>query len=279
MKAGRRARPPKLRALQQWLAEIVMHPSTAEVAAAGAAARRLFAVADVAAGKVVKPNARMTPFQRLQVYNGSYAARLVEVLGNDFGALKHLLGREPFDALMTRYVAAHPSRHPNLNQFADHVPAFLARQRALPRRAFALELAQLELALEHAFDAPAFVPLAPERLQAVPPSKWDRAVLTLNPSVRLFAFRFPVNAWYQAWKEEKPIAPPAPARTCLAVYRKDYTIWRSTLRPEAFGVLTALAAGKALAPALLAAKGHADVGAWFRDWAADGLFAAVRVGR
>jgi len=279
MKAGRKLKPPKLRAVQQWLTKVIMHPSTAEVAARAPAAQRLFPRRDVAAGNVVKPNARMTPFDRLQVYTGSYSARLVEVLGNDFGALKHLLGAETFDALMARYVVAHPSRHPNLNQFADHVPAFLQKQPRLPHRAFALELAQLELALEHAFDAPAFTPMAPARLQEVPPSQWDRAVLTLNPSVRLFTFRFPVNAYYQAWKEEKPIAPPRPGRTHLAVYRKDYNVWRSTLRKEAFAVLAAIAAGKALAPALRAAKGDADVGAWFKDWATDGLFAGVRIGR
>jgi hypothetical protein len=66
---------------------------------------------------------------------------------------------------------------------------------------------------------------------------------------------------------------PPPRRTHLAVFRRDYQVWRAALERPAFLTLEALAKGQQFGAAL----GHAGrdagkVGAWFRDWAADGLF-------
>jgi hypothetical protein len=267
---------PSLRRLQEWMAFVVAHRSTADHAIDERSARARFAPAAVRAGKVVEPNDRMTPTERLQVYNGAYLARLVEVLAQDFGGVRDLVGEEPFHGLIADYVDRHPSRHQNLNRLGRHLPAFLRTRRDVPHRAFAVELADLELALCAAFDAPEFTPVAIEALQAVPPDRWDSVRLEVNPSLLLRRYAHAVPQWYQAWKVGGKRPSFAPQRSRVAVFRRDDRVFRSQLPEPAFAVLRALADGAPLAAALGRARGDERVGAWFREWAGDGLFTAVR---
>lgn len=272
------SRAPNLRRLQEWMALVMRHPATADVALRSKPAQAHFAAREVEAGAVVVPNERMTVAQRLQVYNGAYLSRLMDVLASDYGALQHLIGHAAWHRLCARYVDRHPSDHPNLNRFGRHMPAFVRGQRWLEQRAFAAELAALELAISQAFDAAAFTPLQPERLGAIAPEDWSRARLIANPSLRLLAFRHPTNAWFTAFRDDRPEPAPPPGRSHVAIYRKDYRVLRLDLDARAFAVLLALQAGEPLEQALARARGG-DVGAWFQAWSADGLFTDVRLGR
>lgn len=273
---------PRLRALQRWFAHIVEHPATADVAMRSRVANALIPSADVAAGRVIEPNPRLDAAGMLQVYNGAYLARLVEVLQGDFGAVQHVLGEHQFQQLVARYLAVHPSRHPNLNHLGEHLPAFVRKQRRLPHRAFLAELATLERACEVAFDAPEFTPLALATFGDVPPERWAGARFTANPSVQLFAFRHPVDAFYQDWKEGAARPVPSPEASWLVVFRRDDRVWRQRLPRGAHAVLGALVAGQPLAQALArAGRSGGDgrpVTEWFQSFAADGLFTAVDFG-
>lgn len=240
------------------------------------AARSLFAPAAVAAGAVVKLDDRMSVTDRLQVYNGGYLARLVEVMASDYGGVQHLVGEDRFRDLVAGYVTAHPSRHPNLNQLGRRFPAYVRRQRSLPHRAFAAELAGLELAMALSFDAEPCAPVDLGALPGLPPARQGRVRFAMNPSVQLLACRYPTNGWYQAWKNDKALSPPAPARTWVCVYRKDWRVFRLGLQARPYAVLRALADGRTLAEALGRAGGDLAVGEWFQAWAAEGLFAALR---
>ncbi len=270
-------KPASLRALQRWFALVTEHPATADVAIRSRAAAAIVPPRAVRAHEVVLGNARMSPTDQLQVYNGAYLARLIEVLQGDYGALQQALGEEDFRALLAKFLVAHPSRHPNLNQLGAPLPAFVARQRSLPQRAFLAELATLERAVAEAFDAPEFRSVTGEEMAAVPPEQWGKARLQLNPSVRLFAFRHPVDVFYQTWKEEKPVRMPALVPSWLCVYRKDDRVWRQRLAKPAHAVLSALAAGRPLGEAIERAAGAEQVGEWFQGFASDGLFTKIEL--
>jgi len=263
--------------MQRWFALVTEHPATADVAIRSRAAATIVPPRAVRERQVVLGNERMAPTDQLQVYNGAYLARLVEVLQGDYGALQHVLGEDDFRELMTKFLGAHPSRHPNLNQLGAPLPAFVARQRSLPQRAFLAELATLERAVAEAFDAPEFRAVTPEEMAAVPPEQWGKARLRVNPSVQLFAFRHPVDVFYQAWKEEKPVPVPARAANWLCVYRNDDRVWRQRLAKPAHAVLSALAAGRPLGEAIECAAGAEQVGEWFQGFARDGLFTAIEL--
>ncbi len=274
---SRRSLP--LRRLQQWMSHVVQHPGTAADALAGRTARALVPAAAVEAGYVLVPNPRLSPAGMLDVYNGGYLMRLVEVLQSDFGAMHQVLGDDAFRRFAARYLEKHPSRHPNLNVLGGHVPAFTRTQRTLPHRAFLADLATLELSVSRAFDAPEFTPLAADAIAAVPQERWDRIRFTPNPSVQLLAFRYPADEFYQAWKNEKPVAVPKAKASWVLVNRQGDRVWRRRLSRSAFRVLQRLCAGEPLGHALSAAKPGEPVGDWFRDFSQDGVFTALRVGR
>lgn len=260
-----------LRRLQRWFAICVEHPGTAAQALASAPAEALVSTARVAAGRVLVANPRMTPASMLQVYNDGYFARLLDVMRADFPAVQHVLGAERFRALVARYVADCPSRHPNLNQFGARFPAFV-REEPAARSAFVAEVAQLERTLGEAFDAPAFTPLSPDALQQVPQDRWGETRFTANPSLQLMAFRYPVDAWYTAWQKGAAVAVPCTQHSWLAVHRRDDRVHRLRLTRAAFAVLRALAAGEPLAEALALARRGEPVADWFRDFTQAGLF-------
>lgn len=265
-----------LRTLQRWFSIVVEHLATADVAVRSSPARRLVPLRRLREGKVVALHPRMASTDQLQVYNGGYLARLVEVLQSDFGAVQHVLGEHPFRGLVARYLQRHPSRHPNLNQLGKHFPAFVQRQRTLPHRAFLADLARLEEALCQAFDAPEFTPVSLAELQQVAPVAWPKTRLQLNPSVRLIATRHPVGVWYQAWKDGKTTVVPKAETAWTLVFRRDDKVWRQRLQRPAFAVLEAFAAGRSLTAALAKAGDEPKIGEWFQEWARDGLFGGLR---
>src|SRR6185369_12656622 len=62
---------------------------------------------------------------RLDVYATMYAARIVEVLQEDFPKLAALAGDEGFAALVRDYVGRHPSTEPSIGWIGASLPAFL----------------------------------------------------------------------------------------------------------------------------------------------------------
>ncbi|MCA8948191.1 MAG: putative DNA-binding domain-containing protein [Planctomycetes bacterium] len=265
----------ELRTLQRWFAGVVEHPRTADVAIRSRALDAMIPRAEVERGAVIAPNPRLDAAGMLQIYNGAYLARLVEVLEGEFGAVAHVLGHCEFQALVARYLAAFPSRHPNLNRLGREFPAFVRRQRKVPQRAFLAELAELELACSIAFDAAEFEPLTAERLGAVRPEQWATARFVPNPSLQLLTFRHPVDHFYQPWKQDEPVPVPAPERSQVAVFRRDDQVWRQRLTRPMYAVLKALADGTALPDALAKAPPGEPVQQWFQGFAADGLFTDV----
>ena len=265
-----------LRRLQRWFAWCVEHPATADVAIASREGEALVRATAVAAGSVIAPNPHRSAAEMLQVYNGGYLERLTEVMQSDFGCVQHVIGETAFRALVARYVHAHPSRHPNLNQLGRHFPAFVRTAPGLRHRAFLAELATLERAVCTSFDAPEFAPLPLDAFAQIPAERHARARFTVNPSLQLLTFRYPVDEFLQAWKDDAPLPVPRARASWLAVFRRDGSVWRQRLSSSQHRVLAALVARKPLAAALAHAKKAEPVAQWFGGFQRDGLFTHVR---
>jgi hypothetical protein len=269
---------PRLRVLQRWMSEVIRHPADSDTAAQSETARALVPRGQVVAGQVIKPSPKgVPPLHRLDVYNGGYLSRLIEVLEGDFDAVKHALGDGWFE-VAKRYVYAHPSRHPNLNQFGKHFPGFLAEQH-LPHRGFVVDLARLQWAVVESFDSPEFTPLDVTALGSLTQEQWAGAVLRCNPSVRLVRFDWPVHRYLQRFYDGEQPGIEKPATTHVLCYRKEGRVWRLRLPDAMAAILAALMEGQPFARALEAAttEHEENVGSWFQEWAADGVFVGVEL--
>jgi len=209
---------------------------------------------------------------RLEGMRGAYRARLVECLADDYPAVAAHLGPTAFHALCGRVVARHPSHDANLNHYGrvlvDVAP-----------RGFTRELARLEWALVEAVHAPTPARLDPLRLAALAPEQWADAVFLPSPALRVVSGAWPVNRWYQAFREGDTRPRPAREASAVAVYRKGTRVWRMDLAPTPRRLLSALVEGVPLGPALASIEGAVGSGAvmaWFQAWVQEGLFADVR---
>lgn len=267
--------------LQRWMQGVVVHPgSTEEALLAPEVASEAANVDDV-----ILPSKSLTPAERLSIYHGMYLLRMEEALASDYPALKRFLGDDGFLALVQDYVQVYPSRSYTFNRFGDHVPEFLMNARGRAHRAFLADLARVELAVTEVFDAPQEDPLGEEEIAAVAPEDWPRAVLRPVPAFRLLGCRTNVQDYLQAIKQDRRPPRPRARESWLAISRREYAVYRQELPRAAFGLLSDLAVGVAVGPAIQSALARERRGRpqeeqlfrWFRDWVASGIFATVRI--
>lgn len=276
----------ELRRIQEWMLTVVMNPEGASAGVDSDAARRFIPTSTDALDEVILPSRNLASVDRLAVYANMYYWRLIDVLADDFPAVRHALGWDRFEPLARAFIATHPSRFFTLSRLGRKFPDFIANEADdVPHRAFVAELARIEIACDEVFDARRSTRLATSELEAVAPEDWGDVRLRTVDALRLLALDHPANAYVQSVRDGEEPEIPGPSPTWLMVRRSDeYTVWRSDLTAEQYGLLRALEGGETLAGALEAAASVPDanveqlmgsVGSWFQKWTALGVFAAL----
>lgn len=274
------ASAPGLRQLQRWFASVTTHPE-------GVLEGRLSARRSQKLERLVTPGPRLSAIDGVQIYNDGYFVRLVECLTDDYPALSYALGEEAFSELARAYIAQHPSRSRSLNAYGQHLAAF-CRTRAEPWSAFAADLARLEWALVEVVHEPASESLRPDALATIPAARWQTARLLPSPGLRLLGFDYPVNDFFQAFRDERAPQLPERAPSATVVYRQGPALWRMGLEPRAALLLKDLLASVPLAIAIatLEARSQATgtseeltrlLPQWLGSWVQSGFFRGVEL--
>jgi hypothetical protein len=240
----------------------------------------------VAVERVILPSRTLAAHARLELYAGMYFMRLHDALADDYKVVRELLGPARFERLARAYLTRFPSVHYSLNLLGAKLPEFLEGPVAIPRRALIRDVARVELAMAQVFDEAPSPALDPKALEAIPPAKWATARLRVAHALRLLELDHPANALVTAVRQEKPRPRTPRLKSWVAVYRKDFQVWRMDLSEPMFVALSALAKGKTIPAAIKAASRVFDgsreelevsVFRWFADWRNEGLFQAVVV--
>ncbi len=261
---------------ERWIFEVIRHPGGLEAgvdAAGGGLEERVIA------------SETRTAAERLGVYANMYFWRLSDILYDEHPALAHALGDE-WHATMRRYLTDHPSRHYRLAPLGRHLPDWLAAS-DLESASLLADVARLERAKEAVFDEPPVTALEVAAFEGLAPEQWAEARLVTIPALRLLATDYPVNSYFQAVLDGDEPEQPAARPSWVVIWRgADWTIWRSNLDAPRYTILKTLQEGGTLGDALMACLDLDDVdpealmsqvGAWFRDWTADGMFAEIRL--
>lgn len=288
----------KLMQLQRTMARAVMQPLTSSErmqrrAPDGGLMKRY-------ASRFIKPNDRLTSFERLEIYNRQYWFRVLAALGEDFPGLRAVLGERRFDAMAKAYLIANPSRSFTLRNLGSRLESWLRKNPkwAGANQKLALDIVRLEWADIEAFDGKAEPALRPEDLSS---AAGPRMKLTLQPYVRLLSFRYPADDLllevrkededtdfasntfqeHRKRKRVRAVAKLKPAQIFLAVHRIDCSVYFRRIEQEEFAILTALRQGKTLGAAVEAAFRKSKVApeqrpvkvqSWFASWSALGWF-------
>jgi hypothetical protein len=265
---------------------VVMHPEGAERGVQSKPARRLLPQAAASLESVVLRSKSLTSIERLGIYAHMYYARLLEILVAEYPTTQQVLGEKAFARACRRFLERNPSKHRTLNHLSVRFPDFLSRH--LPpgnRSKFAVDVARIERALEDVFDAARAEPLTAAEFASISADQWHRVRLRVIPALQLLKLRFPANAYMNAARGGGKPHMPRPRATFAIVYRRGFQVFRRDQAPEQFKLLAALARGRTLEQAVRSSvsgrSGHADrlaatLSAWFREWAAAGIFCGTK---
>ena len=288
--------------IQHLMLEAVMQPLTAQeqMQPRTPDGKSMHAVA----AAFIKPNDRLSSFERLEIYNRQYWFRVLASLEEDFAGLRAIIGQRRFEALCTTYLVDCPSESFTLRNLGSRLESWLRNHSEWlqPRAPLALDMVRLEWAEIEAFDAALEPALTPgDKLASDPDPHFE-----LQPHLRLLRLRYPVDDLLVAIRRNdsdsamasnaishrrertrvRKVARQKPQAVFLAVHRLDDSVYFKRLEPRAFTFLNALRAGKSLSVAAgLAFEGSevpeskllTTVQNWFENWSTLGWFCCPKL--
>jgi len=245
-------------------------------------------MAEVAAG-FIKPNDRLTAFDRLEIYNRMYWFRLIGCFHEDNPGLRALLGERRFDRLARAYLAKYPSRSFTLRNLCSRLEQFIREEPrwTAPRTAAARAVARFEWAQTVAFDGEARASLTADAIADAAPA---RLRVDLQPYLSLLALDYPVDDYVIAVKKRSAlrheasnaIEAPGPARArrgrtpvlrreriYVAVHRHSGRLYYKRLSLSELRILEALRAGRPIGAAVTRGGRRLRperVRDWFATW-------------
>jgi hypothetical protein len=255
--------------------------------------------AEKVAQSFIKPNDRLTAFERLDLYNRQYWFRLKDCFYDDYIGLRAILGDRRFEQLARAYLMTHPSESYTLRNLGRRLVNFLEAEPRwiLPDRQLALDMARLEWAHIEAFDNEARPAL---KFDVLSGTDLAQIRLPLQPHLALLELQYEVDHFLIDLKRGAGLRAEAsharntgkkrlasrvkqrlqPKSIHLAVHRQDDNVFYKRLQPAQYRVLMALQAGATLEEVcadimesdLAAADLGTQINSWFADWAALGWF-------
>jgi hypothetical protein len=255
------------------------------------------------AEEFIKPNDRLSSFERLEIYNRQYWFRVLDCLYDDYPGLRAILGERKFMKFATAYLTRYPSDSYTLRDLGNRLELFLKEEPHWggARQEMALDMVRFEWAQVVAFDGPSKPPLTSDDILDTPPSELR---LGLQPYLTLLELSFAVDEFLIAIKKresdvlrseasnavqaapkaktsKKRLRPPKPEKVFLATHRHENQLYYKRLDPEAYAILMNLSRGQNVEQSCSDAISSIDrpdvdwpaqIKDWFNVWAALGWF-------
>lgn len=256
------------------------------------------------AERFIKPNDRLTSFDRLEIYNRVYWFRVLDCLYDDYPGLRAIVGEKRFMELATAYLTKYPSVSFTLRNLGQRLEKFLCEEPRwlAPHQELGLDMARFEWAQVVAFDDAALPAIATDEVIDTPPSKLR---IGLQPYLSLLVLNYAVDRFFVAVQKReadvlrdeasntfetmphskrprtKLMRLPRRERIHVAVHRYDNSLFYKRLDPEAFAILQSLRRGETVEKACTNAiacsslkkiNWPARIKTWFEDWSSLGWF-------
>jgi Putative DNA-binding domain len=257
------------------------------------------------ANELITPSARLTSFERLELYSHGYWFRIIEAFHENFPGLRAVVSKPRFERLARAYLADCPPDSFDLNRLGNRLEAWLTDhpRYAHYRQRVALDMVRLEWAKIEAANSGEFPSLTATDLASLGAGFGaglnaglvEDPALELQPHLRLLQLGYPVDELLMRIDEPEPRLGAIPKRRTrarrlrvprarevyLAVHRQGSTVYFKSLEPKAFVLLRALQDGSQLSGAIQACVEGSQASVehmprslqqWFADWAALGWF-------
>jgi hypothetical protein len=252
------------------------------------------------AARYIKPNDRLTSFDRLEIYNRQYWFRVLGAMAEDFPGLRAILGERRFDDMCRAYLKDCPSRSFTLRNLGARLDAWLRRNPKWIRakKVLALDMVRLEWADIEAFDGKSEPVLRTEEFNGTSARK---VRLRIQPYVQILELKYPVDELLLKLKNDEDavsfasnavaerrkcgkvqaVAALQPRTIFLVVHRRDSSVYFRRIEREQYALFAALRAGKTIERAINKAFQGSSISEFerggyvrncFETWAALGWF-------
>ncbi len=220
------------------------------------------------AASYVKPNDRLSSFERLEIYNRQYWFRVIGAVSEDFPALAAVLGAKRFHALVLAYLRENPSTSFTLRNLGARLPMWLAEHPEFAPRTkhpLMVDVARLEWAYVEAYDRAKEPSLTLEDFAGLD----GDSRLSLQPHLQLLMLHYPVDELVLAVRAQTAESDTMSNAVCemvestqpklprmrrsvvyLAVHRLDNSVYYRRIEREAYLLLNALLHHKTLGESL-----------------------------
>jgi hypothetical protein len=223
-RGGSRSPPapaPGLAALQAAIYELITAPQ-------GVASRLLEREREGDAWNLeamVRPGARMSAVERLDVYANMYFYRILDVLRDEFARTLAVVGDPAFHNLITDYLLDCRPAHPSLREVGARLPGYVAQHPLALSRPWLAELAHLERAHLELFDGPDAKVLTLERIRQLAPESLPELTLCAIPchAIQHNLFRTS-TAWTALEVSPSAAAAPASQPETLVIWRQELAV-------------------------------------------------------
>jgi hypothetical protein len=148
---------------------------------------------DAERGQAFRRPRRGSTSSRWRVYAHGYLARIVEVLGLEYAAIRRILGEDAFEALAERFLGVFPPRSFDLGRAGERLAAFLEFDRLAVDLPFLPDLARLEHTIAVSFVAADAAPAGWGGLRRRSPEELVALRFGLLPGVALVRSSWPLD--------------------------------------------------------------------------------------
>lgn len=220
------------------------------------------------------PKSDFSPTAQIQSYIEGYCFRLFDIVFDDYPAVMKAMGRDAFIDAVDEFIENTPSKHFNIARYVEAFPEYIK----VNLDPFIHELSILETAISRIFDAKETATLTQSDLEGYDSERFMNAHLSPREALKLFAFSYPVNSFYESYIKDEDMDVPDKNQSYLVVYRHNDEMWRLSLEEQEYLVLSSLFSGLSVGEALSAVLPDdevASIGPWFSRWISNGLLSKI----
>ena len=189
------------------------------------------------------PSDTLSTSERLAIYRSSVHGIHTTALGEIYPVCKRLVGTKFFEAMCDRYIPAHVSNSPNLQDYGGTFAAFIADFKPAQTLPYLPDVARLEWAWHNAFHAVDETGLDTTSLEGLADEEKPHIVFRLPVSGTLLSSRYPIH---RIWEINQPDYPGeesvslADGAVRLLVWRQAYAMRIDLVDDDSWPLLEAL---------------------------------------
>lgn len=186
--------------------------------------------------------------KRLAIYKNNMYFSLIEALCKMYPVVMRLVGENYFKKISRQFVQENPPLNPDISQYGESFPIFIAAHRGCQDLNYLPDVARLEWLCQRAFNAGDDAVLRPESLAEIDQEKLLNLKFKLHASACILFSEYPVDV---IWHENLQVKVDEIKLNCgqmshLLIYRKDYSVQVVNLKPKIYQLLRCFKEGKTI---------------------------------